>query len=113
MKVKASIIQGKYLDSVKLMLISKRLREEKGIIDAVAILATKENLQILAATDMLVPEISEAAETDLVVVIKADEDSIADAAVLLAHQLVNQPPAKNGGEDSKLAPTNLQAAIKQ
>ena len=58
MIVKAMVIQGRYLDSVKLMLISRSLSSLPGVQDAVAILATEENRGILAATDMLVDEVS-------------------------------------------------------
>ncbi len=91
MIVKAKIIQGKYLDSVRLMLISQELRKLQEIKDAVAIVANKENRQILADTGMLVPEISSALETDIVIVIKAADETSAQAALIHAEALISEP----------------------
>jgi FdrA protein len=110
MKLKTKIVQGKYLDSVKLMLISKELRQQEGVLDAVAILANKENREILAATDMLVDEIAAAKETDIVIVIKAESDEAGEAALDIAEQLL-QAPTK-GQTASTQAPRNIPAAIK-
>lgn len=65
MPIKAKIIAGKYLDSVKLMLISRELRSLKGVLEAVAIVATSENREILKASDMLAEEINSASENDM------------------------------------------------
>lgn len=95
MIAKVSIVRGKYLDSVKLMLISKELRGLTGIADAVAILATAENRQILAATGMLLAEIEAAAETDIVIVVKADTEAEADAALIQADLLIHSNPGQH------------------
>lgn len=91
MTVRTQIVKGKYLDSVKLMLISKELREQPGVADAVAILANKENREILAVTDMLLDEVKAAAETDIVIVVKADNAEHAEAALKMAENLLKAP----------------------
>lgn len=112
MELKAKIIAGKYLDSVKLMLISKAMRELKGVIDAVAILATKENREILAATDMLVTEIQSAAESDIVIVIKADSISSAENALLSADSMINTPVGATIQDSDSITALSLESAIK-
>ncbi len=97
MNTLAKTISGKYLDSVKLMLISKELRSLKGVEDAVAITATKENKEILAATGMLVPDAEAASETEIVIVIKAADEETAKAAMQKATSLVENPPAPVSG----------------
>ena len=93
MPIKAKIIAGKYLDSVKLMLISRELRSLKGVLEAVAIVATSENREILKASDMLAEEINSASENDIVIVIKADNAKNAAEAINKAEELINKPPA--------------------
>lgn len=109
MIVQSQIVQGKYLDSVKLMLISKELRQQEGILDAVAILATKENREILAATDMLVDEIKHAAETDIVIVIKAEAEEQASAALKKAEALLKEPAGKR--DSSRPVARNIRSAV--
>ena len=111
MIVKTKIVQGKYLDSVKLMLISKELRTQAGVQDAVAILATRENMEILSVTDMLVDEISSAGETDLVIVIKADTDEQATKAMAKAEALLNDTTSKasSGSSVARSLKTAVQA----
>ena len=111
MIAKATIVQGLYLDSVKLMLISKELRSLKGVIDAVAIMATKENREILAATDMLVDAIKEAKESEIVIVVKADADANAKDALCKADELLRAAPAKH--EDKAKTAHNISTAIKK
>jgi len=103
MIVEALVIQGRYLDSVKLMLISRSLGSLPGVIEAVAILATRENRGILQATGMLVDEVLHAAETDLAIVIKADDQASANAAMAQAHELINAKPAKISDQSRQTA----------
>lgn len=112
MEVMAKIIEGRYLDSVKLMLISKSLRELPGISDAVAILATRENREILAATDMLIAEITAAKETDLVVVVKADTTKNAELAVAKAEELISAPAGQGGEAEKTRVLSSTKAALK-
>jgi len=110
MKVKANILKGKYLDSVKLMLISKELRSLDGVQDAVVIMATRENREILQSTGMLVPEIMAAAETDIVAVVKADNEAIAEEAMAKAESLITSPPGQQGQKISSRKALTIEKA---
>lgn len=110
MILKTKIVQDKYLDSVKLMLISKELRQQDGVLDAVAILANKENREILAATEMLVEEIKVAKETDIVIVIKAKTEDKAKAALDMAEQLLKTPSPSQSSSQRPVR--NISSAIK-
>ena len=110
MVVKAKIIKGRYLDSVKLMLISKELRGLSGVEDAVAIMATHENKDILAATGMLVAEAKEAKDSEIVIVVKAADEACALAAIVTADELLNAPAKSRSGE--KRHPGSIKAAVK-
>ena len=109
MKTIAKIIQGKYLDSVKLMLISRKLREVPGVEDAVAIMATEENKGILAATGMLVDEILPAKDNDIVLVIKGEGDP--EAWLSLAEDLLSGKNDKHSGTVKEVASASLESAI--
>lgn len=110
MIVKACILKGKYLDSVKLMLISKELRVLPGIQDAVVIMATKENKEILRSVDMLVSEIETALETDIVAVVKADTDSVATDAIRRTGELVSSPPGSQSHSNGRQKATSIEKA---
>jgi FdrA protein len=98
MEVMVKIVRGKYLDSVKLMNISKALRELPGVTEAVAILNSAENRQIMAATDMLAPELDAAKDNDIAIVIKAVDLQKAENAVMQADVLINAKPANTDKE---------------
>ncbi|HOH47059.1 MAG TPA: FdrA, partial [Candidatus Cloacimonadota bacterium] len=108
--MKTQIVQGRYLDSVKLMLISKELREQDGVIDAVAILATRENREILTATDMMVAAIAAAKETDIAIVVKAETEEAAQAALRKAEALLTAPSTM--AQSSKAPVRNINSAIR-
>jgi len=95
-----------------MILISKSLREISGVIDAVAILATKENREILAATDMLVDDVKDAGETDIVIVVKADTQAIAEKAIAQATALVKNPPGMIDVKGDHVRITSIQSAVK-
>ncbi|PKN80492.1 MAG: FdrA [Candidatus Cloacimonetes bacterium HGW-Cloacimonetes-1] len=72
MFIQTHILDGKYLDSVKLMLISKELRKLSGVTEAVAITATVENKDILEATGMLTAEFQNATPGAIYIAVHAD-----------------------------------------
>ncbi|MBM4402851.1 MAG: acyl-CoA synthetase FdrA [Candidatus Cloacimonetes bacterium] len=84
----SAIIKGKYLDSVKLMLISKQMRLQSGVTDAVAIMATPENLAILQATGMNLRGFDAADPVDICIGVIAESDVIASRVVDLAEEWI-------------------------
>lgn len=110
MITKALTINSLYLDSVKMMLTSKELRKANGVIDAVAIMATKENKEILAATGMLVSEIASAKESEIVVVVKAIDNEHADLALGHANKLLLAPSQRD--DSSEKLPQCVDEAVK-
>ncbi len=113
MEVKVKIVKSKYLDSVKLMLISRELRSLPGIIDAVAILATDENREILVATDMLVEAAMQASERDIVIIAKAETLPAAEAAIAKAEELMNARPDPAVTGAGPLSATDIATAVKK
>ena len=79
MITQTEIRQGTYYDSVVLMQLQKALSELPDIIDAGVVMATPANLDLLAASDLLVESI--AGSDDLLIVVKAENEAAAQDAL--------------------------------
>jgi len=66
------IRKNEYHDSVFLMRAAKRLSQQKGILQAAALMGTEKNKVLLEEIEVRGPEISEATPSDLIVAVKAD-----------------------------------------
>ena len=66
------IRKNEYHDSVFLMRVAKRLSEQKGILQAAALMGTEKNKVLLAEIGVRGMEISESTPSDLIVAINAD-----------------------------------------
>jgi len=107
------LYHGKYLDSVKLMLISKTARQQHGVADAVAIMATKENKAILKATGMLLPEFETAPETAICIAVNTESEelcrSLMDSIKLWIEKGL---PGTAQTESDDFRPRSLDSALK-
>ncbi len=88
MFIQTNTLDGKYLDSVKLMLISKELRKLSGVTEAVAITATVENKDILEATGMLTAEFQNAAPGSIYIAVHAEKEDDAKLAIKTAMEWI-------------------------
>ncbi|MDZ4181807.1 MAG: acyl-CoA synthetase FdrA [Candidatus Cloacimonadaceae bacterium] len=111
MPLAGTIVQDKYLDSVKLMTISKEIKARAGVTEAVAISASAENKAILKATDMLLPEFEKAPESSILIAILADTDEICQAAIADAKEHLNRKPVAREGS-ARLLPTSIESGLK-
>lgn len=66
------IRKNEYHDSVFLMRVAKRLSQQKGILQAAALMGTEKNKVLLEEIEVRGPEITEATPSDLIVAVKAD-----------------------------------------
>ena len=78
---KAEIRSGAYYDSVILMQLQRSLTALPGVLDAGAVMATDANKDILAQSRLLTPAAQTAAPDDLVIVVRAEDDAMAQAAL--------------------------------
>ncbi|MDP2173118.1 MAG: acyl-CoA synthetase FdrA [Candidatus Cloacimonadaceae bacterium] len=106
-----TIVEGKYLDSVKLMTISKELKAKEGVTEAVAISASTENKAILAATNMLLPEFAKAPESSILIAILADSMELCKAAIADAKEILSRKPEARAGQ-AKLLPSSIESSMK-
>lgn len=113
MVVKGVIKKGAYFDSVALMNVGRELSARDGVVDAAVVMGTKENKGILANSSLLLNEFKNAADTDLLIGIKAKTQAAAESAVKAAEELLaaTRKQASGGSEDFK--PMSLAGALEK
>jgi FdrA protein len=72
------IRKNEYHDSVFLMRVAKRLSEQKGVLQAAALMGTEKNKELLAEIGVSGSEISSATQTDLIIAVKAESKETLD-----------------------------------
>src|SRR5947209_14729444 len=112
MVIKAHVKRNIYFDSITLMKIARTLTSMDGIADAAAIMATEPNLQLLAQAG-LTPFEGDVGPADVLLVVRANDDSSAEAALQAAEQQLAQRPTRysdaNPGRQKQ--PRSLEQAI--
>lgn len=104
------IRSGAYYDSVILMQLQRSLSEQYGVLDAGVVMGTDANKDVLAQSDLLAPQAQEAKADDLVVVIKAENEAAARAAIEKIDELLSA--RRGGGIEQEYCPRSLDAAAK-
>jgi len=108
--VKWDVRAGAYYDSVVLMQLQRGLLELSGVVDAGVVMATQANRDLLAANKLLPDSIS-ANPDDLLIVVKADDDSSASDAIGKVDELLARRKSSSVSEDFR--PRSLSAGVKQ
>jgi FdrA protein len=107
--VKSRVRKGAYYDSVTLMNVARELAAREGVDDAAAVMATRENKAILAASGMESPALAEAGDADLVLTVRAGRGGVADAALAAADALLDAARGRKGG--GTFAPRSVEGAL--
>lgn len=103
MTSKTTIRPHEYHDSVRLMQVSEQLRKLDGVDEAILMMATDNNKKLLAAAGIASGEVADAARDDLVIGIVASNETIADAALAQALELLrSQARRLQAGEHRSL-----------
>ncbi len=105
--IKVEIRSGAYYDSVILMQLQSALSKLPGILDTGVIMGTDANKDILAQSELLVPEAQGAAPDDLVIVLRAEDETAATEAISKVDGLLTRKRAT--GEQDYL-PKSLETA---
>lgn len=108
--VKWNVRAGAYYDSVVLMQLQRGLLELSGVIDAGVVMATQANRDLLAANNLL-PESITANPDDLLIVVKADTEDSATAAIGRVDELLARRKSSTASQDFR--PRSLNSAVKQ
>ena len=106
---KADIRSGVYYDSALLMQLQRSLAELPGVVDAGVIMGTEGNKEILAHIDLLSPEVSAAKPDDLVIVVRAQTESEASAAIAKVDGLLKQ---RKSAIEQEYRPQSLEMAVR-
>jgi len=97
--IKGIIKKGAYYDSVTLMLVAKEINKMSGVEDSSVVMGTKENMAILKNAGLMISDVEKADDTDLLIVVKAQNEKDAANAInsvgTLLKELRNK---KNKGE---------------
>lgn len=79
---------GAYYDSVILMQLQRSLAEQPGVLDAGVVMGTQANKDVLAHSDLLAPQTETAGPDDLVIVVRGQDASAAQAALEQVDELL-------------------------
>ncbi|MCL4465514.1 MAG: acyl-CoA synthetase FdrA [Chloroflexi bacterium] len=96
---KVEIRSGAYYDSAFLMKLQRALAEQSGIIDAGVVMGTDANKEVLAQSGMLVSGTEAAGADDLIIVVKSEDETTAQAALSKVDELVSLRRSSGGDHD--------------
>lgn len=105
--IKVEIRSGAYYDSVILMKLQRSLAEQLGILDAGVVMGTAANKEILAQSNMLVPEVEAAGADDLVIVVTSNDESSTQAAINKVDELL---ASRRSAGETDYCPRSLETA---
>ncbi|HEU0292811.1 MAG TPA: acyl-CoA synthetase FdrA [Anaerolineales bacterium] len=108
--IKWNIRAGAYYDSVVLMQLQRGLLGLPGVVDAGVVMATQANRDLLAANNLL-PDSITANPDDLLIVVKANDDTSATDALGKVDELVARRKSMSATQDFR--PRSLSGAVKQ
>jgi FdrA protein len=106
--LRSEVRPGAYADSVVLMQLQAALAALGGVVDAAAVMATPTNLELLAASEMR-PAGFEAGADDLLLVVRAESDAAAEAALAEVDSLLAR---RRESADDAYRPKSLAGAMK-
>jgi len=105
--IKVEIRSGAYYDSVILMQLQSALDSMPGIIDTGVVMGTDANKDILAQSNLLVPGARAGAPDDLIIVVRAEDEAIAEEALGKVDELLTR---KRSTEGQDYQPKSLEMA---
>ncbi len=111
MSIHVAIKPSEYHDSVSLMLVARELSETEGVQDAAVVMATEANKSILADAGLLTPDAKGATPNDLLIAIKAENDSLANTAIQKAEGLLKKKA--HTSQEGKFRPKTIRSALSQ
>ncbi|ALC89228.1 FdrA family protein [Bacillus sp. FJAT-18017] len=111
MAVKVIIKKNSYYDSVTLMSLSGKIQQQEGINEAIVSMATAMNKELLENVGMMTEEVNEASESDLIIAVKAEDESLLEETIeLIQEQLTSKKNTKKGGGAKRVKTINAAVA---
>lgn len=109
MAIYTLIKKSEFQDSVSLMLVSRELTKLPGVEDVAVVMATEVNKSILSNAGLLSDEARQATSNDLVIVVKGEDDTIAELAFRKAEELLKKKIS--GSEGGEFKPKTIRGAL--
>jgi FdrA protein len=109
MIAEARVLRDRYVDSVELLAITRRMRQAEGVDFATAVMGTPANLEALQEQG-IAGEVSAATPNDLVLAARATDAERAKQALDQAERALSAPAAAGAGPAER-EPRSLQAAL--
>jgi len=104
---RAEVRSGAYYDSVVLMQLQRSLAALPGVLDAGVVMGTDANKAVLAQSGLLAPEAQAALADDLVIVVHAEDDAAAQAALGQVDELLTR---RRRAVEQEYRPRSLESA---
>jgi FdrA protein len=95
-----------------LMRVAGELRGRPGVREAAALMGTAANHELLAAAGLAAPPVRDATPGDLMLVVEAESDAAADAAIEAAHALLDTR-RRLREESGRVLPRTLESAVRR
>lgn len=111
MTTKSLVKPGEYHDSVALMQTGRELTQLPGVSDAAVVMATEANKSILQEAGLLLPEIEASSANDLIIVVQAEGDDIADGALGVAERHLMRRPQVVASSAAPFQPRTIRGAV--
>ena len=92
--IKSQVRTGVYYDSAFLMQLQRTLSDLDGVDDAGVIMGTEANKELLGHINLVSPELTAAKPDDLVIVVRADNEKVADYAISQVDELLKKKKSR-------------------
>lgn len=110
---RVEVRRNAYADSVALMTITAAVARLPGVDDAAVVMATDLNRDVLRAAGLLVPGAEAAGPNDLVIVVRASDEVVADAALAQAAALLSERRRTPSGTLEEEPPRSIRGAVRR
>jgi FdrA protein len=108
--IKSLVKKGEYFDSVSLMIVGKDVAQMNFVQDATVVMATQENKSILKTANLYLDEFEQYDDTDLLIVIKSDDEDKFDEIFKNVDILLKEIRNKKDDQGT-FNPRSLESAI--
>lgn len=110
---KATVRKDSYFDSIFLMSLTKRLKEQAGVADAVVAMGTEMNLELIRSQGYTGDELGGATPNDLIMAVECADASTVDAVLESAADLLVRKRTNVPGSGTTFEPPSIDAALEE
>jgi FdrA protein len=101
MTVQVVIKPNTYFDSVSLMSLSTKANQVEGVEQAIIAMGTEMNKGVIRNVGLMTPEVEEAKNSDLMIVVKAATDELCENAFVSINELLTKKNTSTGKSEVK------------